>query len=64
MKTSLAIVLATCADIWCDVELYLRRRRPRIMATSRVRWAYPLSRSRRHYPRPRAQALIVAIVRL
>ena len=63
MKTSLAIVLATALSIRCDAELYLRRRGPEL-GNLWVRWAYPLSRSRSHYPRPRAQALIVAIVRL
>ena len=65
MKTSLAIVLATIALTFGAMLAALPPASwPRIMATSRVRWAYPLSRSRRRSLRPRAQALIVEIVRL
>ena len=65
MKTSLAIVLATIALTFGAMLSFTSGVAAQIMATSRVRArAYPPSRSRRHYPRPRAQALIVAIVRL
>ena len=63
MKTSLAIVLATIALTFGAMLSFTSGVAAQIMATSRVR-ARAYSPSRRHYPRPRAQALIVAIVRL
>ena len=65
MKTSLAIVLATIALTFGAMLSFTS-------GVEAQNWgnlsgkspAYPPSRSRRHYPRPRAQALIVAIVRL
>ena len=53
------------ADIRCHVELCLRRRGPELWQPLRKEpGVFPLSRSRCYYPRPQAQALIVAIVRL
>ena len=65
MKTSLAIVLATIALTFGAMLSFTSGVAAQNYGNLSVRArAYPPSRSRCYYPRPRAQVLIVAIVRL
>ena len=64
MKTSLAIVLATIALTFGAMLSFTSGVAAQNYGNLSGKSPGVFTKSRRHYPRPRAQALIVAIVRL